>query len=239
MTLRRGRGERGGAAVMGVRLRSASTTAIVDRALDAEHAHRPSSGGVREVVDVREKAAAQEGGPSVHPNGERGGATGAGLPRERGAEPRLGDEVAPVGRRWRYGSPGESEPPPDLSPVPPRPPRRGEAAHREELPQPRDHSEHVLSGPPRTSLPAMPGHRTSLDGRIRSGDRAQDSVIGGRPSSPRASRHPRRQGRARPEPATAPSRTSAGKRRGSGTRAFGRTPSTAGDSFEGLALGCP
>jgi hypothetical protein len=68
--LRRGRRERGDAAMMVMRLRCASATTVADRALDAEHAGRATSDRVREVVDVRREVPAEEGGPCVHPNGE-------------------------------------------------------------------------------------------------------------------------------------------------------------------------
>jgi hypothetical protein len=157
---RRGRRERSGAPVMGMRLRCASAPTVADRAFDAEHAGGVSSDRVREVVDVRREAAAEEGGASVHPNGERGGAASARLPRERGAEPRFGHEVTPVGGRRRHGPPRESEPPSHLPPIPPCPPRGGQATHGRESPQPRDHSEHVLSSRSGMSLPAMPARRT-------------------------------------------------------------------------------
>ena len=70
------------------------------------------------------------------------------------------------------------------------------------------------------------------------GDALRSFVILDRPSSPTASRHPRRPARARPEPARSLSRTSAGRRHGSGTPAPGRTRSRAGDSIEGPVPGC-
>lgn len=249
---RRGRRERGDTTVMVMRLRCASATAVADRALDAEHAGRAASDRVHEIVDVVREVPSEEGGPCVHPDGERGSATGARLPRERGTEPRLGHEVAPVGGRRRHGTPRESEPPSQFPPIPPRPPRGGQATHRGESPQPRDHSEHVLSGPSGCLYPRCPcveprrvavgatrnrgrARRTGPAGRPPSGS----SVIRGRSWSPRASRRPRRPARARPEPATSPSRTSAVRRHGSGTPEPARTRSRAGDSIEGPEPGCP
>jgi hypothetical protein len=158
--LRRGRRERRDASVMGMRLRCPSATTVADRALHAEHAGRASSDRVRQVVDVRGEAATEEGGTCVHPNDERGGATSAGLPRERGPEPRFGDEIAPLRDRRRNGPPRESEPPSHLPPIPPRPPRGGQAANGEDLQQPQDHSERVLSSSSGTSLPEMSVERT-------------------------------------------------------------------------------
>lgn len=68
--LRRGRRERGDAAVMLMRLRCASATTVADRALHAEHAGRAMSDRVCEVVNIRREVPAEEGGPRVDPNGE-------------------------------------------------------------------------------------------------------------------------------------------------------------------------
>ena len=244
------RRERGDLDHVRVRHRSATRALVDDPALDAADAPRPLSDRADEIVQVRRQEPPEGRGSVFDPDGKRRNSAGPAILRERRAEPGLRNEVVSDRRRRWHGAPGETQPTPQLPPVPPRPDAYAGTPDRNQLPQPGHRRYSLLPG----SLVPYPGQGgpnpqvrrfAGMASRVAAKERPITSeaanpgpvrrVTRSPPESPRASRRRPPTAPGRRERTNRASRTSADTRRGTGISTSGRTPLTGDGSMSARA----